>query len=99
VGEYAGAIEDLDTAIRLNPRDPEAFNGRAFVHVRQDRLEDAMSDYARAIALNPKNAEALFGRGVVRLRMSDQGGHADIAAAQAINPKIAGVMALLGIVA
>jgi len=99
VGEYARAIEDLDTAIRLNPRDPEAFNSRAFVHLRLGRREDARSDYDKAIALNPKNAEALFGRGVARLRMSDQGGQADLVAARAINPKIADTMALLGVAA
>ena len=96
-GEYDRAIADLDTAIRLNPRDPEAFNGRAFVHFRLGRLEDARKDYEQALALNARNAEALFGRGVIRLRMSDQGGHEDMAAARAINPRVASTMASLGI--
>ena len=51
----------------------------------------------QALALDKRNAEALFGRGVIRLRMSDQGGHEDMAAAKFINPIVASTMASLGI--
>jgi Flp pilus assembly protein TadD len=61
-------------------------------------LRLAMDDYSRALQLNPKNANALFGRGSVRLATGDKtGAEADKAAAMKLNPKVADVMASLGI--
>lgn len=90
-------MEDFNAAIAVNPKDPEAFNGRAYVHFRCGDLESAIADYDRAVVLNPKNAEALFGRGAVKLRMANKDGENDIMAAKAIDPNIAERMALLSI--
>ena len=94
---YDRAMEDFNAAIELDPDDPEAFNGRAYVHFRRGDLASAVADYDRAIALNPRNAEALFGRGALQLRMANKDGERDIAAAKAIDPKIADRMAFLSI--
>jgi uncharacterized membrane protein YhaH (DUF805 family) len=97
-GRYDRAMEDFNAAIELSPKDDfEAFNGRAYVHFRLGDLASALADYDRAIALNPENAEALFGRGAVKLRMANKDGEGDIAAAKAIDPKIAERMAFLSI--
>lgn len=95
--QYDRAMADFNAAIELNPRDPEAFNGRAYVHFRRGDLQSALADYDQAIALNPENAEALFGRGVLKLRMANNDGENDIAAAKAIDLRIAERMAFLSI--
>ena len=97
VGDYDKAMADLDAAIALDPRDAEAFNSRAFIHFRLGRFASAIAEYDRAIALNPRNAEALFGRGAARLRMNDQDGNQDIAAARAVDPGIARQMVLIAV--
>jgi len=97
-GRHDRAMEDFNAAIALNPKDdPEAFNGRAYVHFRLGDLQSAIGDYDRAVALNPENAEALFGRGVVKLRMANKDGENDITAAKAIDRNIAERMAFLSI--
>jgi Flp pilus assembly protein TadD len=58
----------------------------------------ALEDYSRALQLNPKNANALYGRGSVRLATGDKtGAESDRNAAMKLNPKVADVMATLGI--
>ena len=94
---YDRAMEDFNAAMELNPNDPDAFTGRAYVHCRRGDPANAIADYDRAVALDPRNAEALFGRGALKLRMANNDGDNDIAAAKAIDPNIARKMAFLSI--
>ena len=61
----SGAI-DFNKAIRLNPNDAEAYNGRGIVRYDQGDPEGALADYTEAIRLNPNYAEAYNNRGVIR---------------------------------
>ena len=79
--EQTGPIENIKVGDL--PR-PEPRPGQVLVKVR-------------AVALNPKNAEALFGRGALKLRMANQAGESDIAAAKLLDPNIVERMALLSI--
>jgi tetratricopeptide (TPR) repeat protein len=60
---------DCDRAIALNPRFAQAFDSRGLVHLKQNRLTDAVHDYDRALTLLPGYALALFGRAVAEQRL------------------------------
>jgi tetratricopeptide (TPR) repeat protein len=50
----ADAAPDLNAAIRLNPKDPLAFESRAELRIRRDRdFAGAAADYAHAVKLKP----------------------------------------------
>jgi len=62
--EFARAVEDCSEAIRLNPKNGEAFHFRAFALRMTGELDRALSDYSEAIRLKPQwRAEALSSRG------------------------------------
>ena len=68
------------------------------VHLRLNRLDDALADYDAALKLNAKKAYSLYGRGIAKLRRGDAaGGQADIAAGIAISPDIGQVFARWGV--
>ena len=49
--DYAGAIEDDNQAIKLNPDDASAYRGRGLVKVDLDDHARAVSDFTHAIKL------------------------------------------------
>lgn len=98
------AIADCDAALRIKPDDPQYLNARCFVHFRRGEYPLAIEDCGRAAPLFPKGrtfttvssntqrtgADPLYIRGLTHLRMGHvELGDADIAAAKAIDPKIA----------
>lgn len=56
------ALADFEQAIKYNPNNAEAFNGRASVHDDLGKKDLALADYSKAIALDPKLATAYMGR-------------------------------------
>ena len=54
--DFEKAAADLEAAIRLNERRPEAYSILALVYQKQDKSDDADAQYGRAIALQPKAA-------------------------------------------
>jgi tetratricopeptide (TPR) repeat protein len=106
-GKLDAALEDCNTAIKLDPTfvntmdkdvDVSALQDRALVHLKAGRFGDAIHDYDAAEKLVPKSAEVLYGRGLAKHRNGDTaGGDADIAAAKAIDPKIAETYASYGV--
>jgi tetratricopeptide (TPR) repeat protein len=72
IGDLAGAINDLDLAIAIDPRSSLAYNNRGRARQLQGDLAAAVADYSRAIAIDPTNAFAYANRGLTRL----QGGNA-----------------------
>jgi tetratricopeptide (TPR) repeat protein len=90
-----GALADCNRALELQP-DARTLGYRAFVYLRLELFETAIADYSAALDAAPKTAEYLYGRGQARFRSGDaEGGKTDIAAARAINPKIADEFARL----
>jgi tetratricopeptide (TPR) repeat protein len=63
-GDAARALRDLDTAIRLNPDFPEAYNFRGVANVAQGQYEQAVRDYDEAVRLDPNYAIAIYNRGL-----------------------------------
>jgi hypothetical protein len=58
----------------------------------------AIADYTAALKIGPKTASSLYGRGFAELKKgSAAAGNADIAAAKAVNPKIADEFSRYGV--
>jgi tetratricopeptide (TPR) repeat protein len=63
--DYQKAIDDLTTAIGLNPRIPEAFFHRGTAYNKMHKYRKAVSDFSAAIHLKRDYAEAFNNRGII----------------------------------
>jgi len=65
-------------------------DSRGFVYLKLGQFDNAIADYNAVLKLKPKLAISLYNRGLAKQKKGDSaGGDADIAAAKAIDPKIA----------
>ncbi len=62
-GSCQEAMRNYDRAIELNNKFAEAYNNRAYTHMRMGLYELAVPDLDRAIALRPNYINALMNRG------------------------------------
>ncbi|MEH2381017.1 MAG: tetratricopeptide repeat protein [Nostoc sp.] len=87
-GNYEGAVEDFNQAIKLDPQNALAYNKRGNAYYRLGDYEQAQADSSQAILLNPQNANAYFDRGFA---FSELGKYkeaiADYTQAIKLNPK------------
>jgi len=58
------AIKDYDEAIRLNPKDADAYFSRGTTYFGLEQHERAIKDFNEAIRLNPKDAYYYYNRGL-----------------------------------
>lgn len=65
------AISDASHAIRIKPKDAEAYHLRALAYLRKDAHEAALRDCDKALELRPTFADALQTRGAVHLALAD----------------------------
>jgi Tfp pilus assembly protein PilF len=93
---FARAIAgDFDSALA---RDANILDSRAFTYLKKGVLDQALADYDAVLRIDARMAISLYGRAVVKRRNGDiAGSEADIAAAKAIRPNVADVMARYGI--
>ncbi len=63
--DYADALEDMDRAIKLMPRQAGLYINRAFLRYNLDDYFGSMADYDYALQLEPVNTVALFNRGLL----------------------------------
>jgi len=88
IGDFRGAIKNLDQALDINPADAWAFTERGIV--RQYHLNDAkraIQDYSRAIQVDPQYERAYAARGAAKRTLKDsQGALADFGQALEIDP-------------
>jgi tetratricopeptide (TPR) repeat protein len=85
-----GKIADYDEAIRLNPKNANAYTNRGATHKAKGELDLAIADYDEAIQLNPKNANAYTNRGNARKAKNDlDGAIADFEESIRLNPSFA----------
>ena len=65
------AIEVYSDAIRLNPRDPRAYNQRGLLYYKKGEFENALRDLDEAIEWNSKSAEYYIARSMVYKRTKE----------------------------
>jgi len=95
----AAGLRACDTALRLNPDDPNTLDGRGFVNFRLGRFAEAIADYDAALRLEVRLPGSLYLRGLAKLRLGHKAdAAADLAAASRFEPEIAGRFAGYGIV-
>ena len=61
--EFQAAIEHLTKAIKLDPKNPEAYYYRFLVEFNRAQDEEALRDISKSIQLNPSSAKYLTARG------------------------------------
>ncbi len=63
------ALADYEQAIKFNPKNAEAYNGRASCNDHLGKKDLALADYSKAIELNPKLETAYMGRMAIYCEM------------------------------
>ena len=69
--DLQGAIDDLNEAIRLEPRQANYFVNRACIKYNMKDFYGAMADFDYAIDLDPNNFQAHLDRGMMRAEFRD----------------------------
>ncbi len=69
--DYEKALQDMNSAIKLEPKKADYFVNRAFLKYHLDDYFGAMADFDYAIELNPSNVPARFNRGLLRMEVQD----------------------------
>ena len=63
--DYNNALNNLNKAIELNSRSPEAFYNRSRVYLKLEKLKESMRDISSAIEINPSLADLYGHRGTL----------------------------------
>ena len=90
IGNLAGAVEDYDKAIRLNPHDFDVYTNRAVARTESGDIESALMDFDQAIRFAPREklAAIYLNRGSVLADLGDiDGAIEDYDSAIRLNPE------------
>ncbi|MDP2042230.1 tetratricopeptide repeat protein, partial [Algoriphagus sp.] len=63
------ALNELDRAANLDPKNPYRYSSRAFLKDRLGDFNGAIEDYGKAIELDPEDAIAYNNRGLIEEKM------------------------------
>ncbi|MCY3639577.1 MAG: tetratricopeptide repeat protein, partial [Gammaproteobacteria bacterium] len=86
-GDFQGAVQDFDEAIRLNPERAAPYHLRGAAWFGAGNWQRAIRDYDEAIRRDPEDAIAHYSRGMARFWEWDhQGGIEDYGVALGLNP-------------
>ena len=69
--EYQNAIVHYTRVIELNPGNVEAYYNRGKVHLKINKIPEAIQDFSEIITLDPGNAEAYYNRGSTYLNIKE----------------------------
>lgn len=69
--DYRGALDEIDEAIRLEPKNPAYVEFRGNINVTMLDYRAAIADFTRMIALNPKDDSAYRARGITYMLGND----------------------------
>ena len=87
-GDFQGAIDNANWAVRTSPNDVRAFSCRGTLYLKQGNLAAALADFSQAIQLDPTSHIVYRSRGKLRDRMGDyRGAILDFDKALAIDPQ------------
>jgi tetratricopeptide (TPR) repeat protein len=70
-GDYAGAIAELEIAVKLKADESDWWNNLGVAYRKAKRDDDAIKAYEKAIALNPNDADYHFSLGAAYRRKDD----------------------------
>ncbi len=95
LGDAAGALLDLETALRMRPDYATAFHNRADLRFRHGQWAEAEADFTAALALRCGDPELLAARGAVRQSRGDSAGAlSDLTAALDARPDSVDALAI-----
>ncbi len=63
-GRYDEAIVEYTRSINLQPRNPDAYLGRAYAYQQLRQYDNALADYTRATEVDPKDPHTFLARGL-----------------------------------
>lgn len=66
-GRFDDALEWIDQAVALSPREPDLLNAKALAHLNLGQLDATVAAYEAALAAEPSHPGSLLGLGRVRL--------------------------------
>ena len=85
MGDFNGALSDLDQAIAIDPGYAKAYSNRGVTRGAMQDNQAALADFSQAIRLDPRLADAYRNRGITREMLGDlQGACADWKIASAL---------------
>lgn len=70
-GDYAGALDQFDTLVALEPRKAFSYSNRAIVQLKLRRWKRAIEDCSTALRLQPVNPDALVTRAIALVEVED----------------------------
>ena len=70
--DYAGALADMNEAVKLEPKSTAVYINRALVKYYMDDLRGAMADYDYVLMLDPSNTMTHYNRGLLRMQVGDR---------------------------
>ncbi|MBM7129623.1 aspartyl protease family protein [Dyella mobilis] len=92
------ALSDCRKAIKRDGEKPAYLDSLGLVQLRLGHYDDAIKAYQQGLAVNPHLAWSRYGLGLAEVRNGQaDAGHADMAAARAINPRIQIMAAKFGL--
>jgi protein O-mannosyl-transferase len=65
MGSFERAIDDYDTAVRLNPSYYKSYNNRGVIFMKMRRYEEALRDFDTVISLHPSDSNAQYNRSLI----------------------------------
>jgi len=89
VGDFGGADDDFDRALRMNAGEPEALLNMGLLRLRQNRLEEAVGYFNRSIdAKTLRPALAHYVRAISQEQLGNlRSAYADLMRARELDPK------------
>jgi len=72
-GELGTALDDYNTALRLDPNFALAYNNRAVLYAEMGERAKALADYEAAVRLDPGNENAINGRRAMKAEIARLG--------------------------
>ena len=70
--DYKAALEDMNMAVRLEPKRVDFYVNRALIRYYNDDLRGAMDDYDYVLMLDPVNTMTYYNRGLLRAQVGER---------------------------